>query len=260
MPLECVLRSAGDDRRAAVQDRPRADRSEPACPHGRGDHQRRRLRSGLVRDQRRRGPAAIAASRRRGATSTCATSPPTSSRRCSSRTSARRPARRCSRPTATRSVTGRWLFVHNGVINGFQAMRRELLLAVDPTLFDDIVGSTDSEALFYLALTFGLEDDPLGAMERAVGFVEATGRAARHRAPDPDDRRHEQRRATVGHPLLQPSTSRARCSSPSTPTPCASSIRTTRACSSSPTRIASSSPSRPATSPARGSRSPSRPR
>jgi glutamine amidotransferase len=50
------------------------------------------------------------------------------------------------------------------------------LLAIEPSLFDDIVGSTDSEALFYLALTFGLEDDPIGAMERAVGFVEATGR------------------------------------------------------------------------------------
>ena len=71
---------------------------------------------------------------------------------------------------------GRWLFVHNGVIAGFQAMRRELLLAVDPALFLDIGGSTDSEALFYLALTFGLQDDPLGALERAVGFVEATGR------------------------------------------------------------------------------------
>ena len=51
---------------------------------------------------------------------------------------------------------GRWLFVHNGVINGFQAMRRDLLYAVDPSLFDGIGGSTDSEALFYLALTFGL--------------------------------------------------------------------------------------------------------
>ncbi|HWH95144.1 MAG TPA: class II glutamine amidotransferase [Baekduia sp.] len=71
---------------------------------------------------------------------------------------------------------GRWLFVHNGVINGFDKMRRELLLDVDPPLFDGVVGSTDSEALFYLALTFGLEDDPLGAMERAVGLVEATGR------------------------------------------------------------------------------------
>jgi predicted glutamine amidotransferase len=71
---------------------------------------------------------------------------------------------------------GRWLFVHNGVINGFQAMRRDLLYAVDSELFDGVHGSTDSEALFYLALTFGLADDPLGAVERAVGFVETTAR------------------------------------------------------------------------------------
>jgi predicted glutamine amidotransferase len=72
---------------------------------------------------------------------------------------------------------GRWLFVHNGAINGFELMRRDLLLAVEPSLFDGIAGSTDSETLFYLALSFGLDDDPLGAVERAVGFVEATGRA-----------------------------------------------------------------------------------
>jgi glutamine amidotransferase len=70
----------------------------------------------------------------------------------------------------------RWLFVHNGLIAGFQAMRRDLLLAVDPSLFNDITGSTDSELLFHLALTFGLEGDPLGAMEQAVGFVESTAR------------------------------------------------------------------------------------
>jgi predicted glutamine amidotransferase len=73
---------------------------------------------------------------------------------------------------------GRWLFVHNGVINGFHAMRRDLMLAVDPALFPSIEGSTDSEVLFHLALTFGLEGDPVGALERAVGFVEAT--ALRH--------------------------------------------------------------------------------
>ena len=71
---------------------------------------------------------------------------------------------------------GRWLFVHNGFLDGFQALRRELLLAVDPSLFQDIAGSTDSELLFHLALTFGLADDPLGAMERAVGFVESKAR------------------------------------------------------------------------------------
>ena len=30
---------------------------------------------------------------------------------------------------------GRWLFVHNGVIQGYEAMRRDLMLAVDPALF-----------------------------------------------------------------------------------------------------------------------------
>jgi predicted glutamine amidotransferase len=71
---------------------------------------------------------------------------------------------------------GRWLFVHNGVLNGFHQYRRDLLLAVEPSQFDAISGSTDSEVLFYLALTFGLEGDPIGAVERAVGFVEAVGR------------------------------------------------------------------------------------
>ena len=69
---------------------------------------------------------------------------------------------------------GRWLLVHNGVIAGFHEMRRELMLAVDPSLFAEISGSTDSEVLFHLALTFGLEDDPIAALERAIGLVEET--------------------------------------------------------------------------------------
>ena len=71
---------------------------------------------------------------------------------------------------------GRWLFLHNGFLAEFQALRRDLLLAVDPSLFRGIAGSADSELLFHLALTFGLENDPLGSMERAVGFVESTAR------------------------------------------------------------------------------------
>jgi hypothetical protein len=45
-------------------------------------------------------------------------------------------------------------------------------LAVDPALFPEIEGSTDSEMLFYLALTFGLEDDAILGLERMAGFVE----------------------------------------------------------------------------------------
>ena len=78
---------------------------------------------------------------------------------------------------------GRWLFVHNGVVNGFHEMRRDLMLAVDPSLFPAIEGSTDSEVVFHLALSFGLDDDPIGALERAIGFVEAT--AERHGVDNP---------------------------------------------------------------------------
>jgi predicted glutamine amidotransferase len=70
---------------------------------------------------------------------------------------------------------GRWLFVHNGFVDEFSRLRRELLLAVDPELFNGIGGTTDSEVLFYLALTFGLTADPLPALERMAGFVEAVG-------------------------------------------------------------------------------------
>jgi glutamine amidotransferase len=71
---------------------------------------------------------------------------------------------------------GRWLLVHNGAIGDFPALHRDLLMAVDPELFASIRGSTDSEVLFHLALTFGLERDPLGALESAVGLVEETAR------------------------------------------------------------------------------------
>ena len=73
---------------------------------------------------------------------------------------------------------GRWLFVHNGFIADFDRLHRELLLAVRPDLFAGIEGSTDSEVMFHLALTFGLEDDPIGGLERMAGFVEAVGAAA----------------------------------------------------------------------------------
>lgn len=71
---------------------------------------------------------------------------------------------------------GRWLWMHNGMIAGFHQVRRDLMLAVDPALYPSIEGSTDSETMFYLALTFGLHDDPGGAVARMVGLVEATGR------------------------------------------------------------------------------------
>lgn len=65
-----------------------------------------------------------------------------------------------------------WLFAHNGLINKWSLVKRELTFAVDPSLYPNIQGSTDSEVLFYLALTLGLEDDPIGAIQRILSAVE----------------------------------------------------------------------------------------
>jgi glutamine amidotransferase len=71
---------------------------------------------------------------------------------------------------------GRWLWMHNGAIREFARVKRDLVLAVDPSLYPSIEGSTDSEVFFYLALTLGLEDDPPAAVEAAVGLIEHIGR------------------------------------------------------------------------------------
>ncbi|MEU9303464.1 class II glutamine amidotransferase [Streptomyces sp. NPDC048269] len=71
---------------------------------------------------------------------------------------------------------GRWMFMHNGSVAGFHLMRRDLTLLVDPALYSDIEGTTDSEVMFYLALTFGLDQDPPAAVARMAGVVERAGR------------------------------------------------------------------------------------
>jgi glutamine amidotransferase len=62
-------------------------------------------------------------------------------------------------------------------VDGFHQIKRDLALAVDPDLYPDIEGTTDTELMFHLALTFGLKDDPPQAVARMVGLVEATGHA-----------------------------------------------------------------------------------
>ena len=56
------------------------------------------------------------------------------------------------------------------------------MLAVDPSMFADVQGSTDTEVVFHLALTLGLEDGPIEALERTVGMIEAIAR--RHGVAD----------------------------------------------------------------------------
>ncbi|MCX5195427.1 class II glutamine amidotransferase [Streptomyces sp. NBC_00249] len=78
---------------------------------------------------------------------------------------------------------GRWLWMHNGSIADFQRLQRDLCLAVDPALFPSIEGSTDSEVMFYLAVTLGLDQDVPGAVARMAGLVERVGKE--HGVPEP---------------------------------------------------------------------------
>ncbi|MDD2867126.1 class II glutamine amidotransferase [Neomegalonema sp.] len=73
-------------------------------------------------------------------------------------------------------VSGRWSFMHNGQIEDFAWLRRALEVALPDSHYAQRRGSTDSELMFLLALGFGLENDPQGALERMVGFIEETAR------------------------------------------------------------------------------------
>jgi glutamine amidotransferase len=70
-----------------------------------------------------------------------------------------------------------WLWMHNGAIRDFATLKRDLVFSIDPELYPLMSGSTDSEVMFYLALSLGLEHGPLNAVERMVGLVESIGRS-----------------------------------------------------------------------------------
>ena len=148
---------------------------------------------------------------------------------------------------------GRWLWVHNGLVRDFHRIKRDLALAVDESLYPQMEGSTDSEMLFYLALTFGLEDDPPAAVERMVGLVEEVGR--RHGTEHPIQMTIG---TTDGKACGRSGTparaSRARCTTPQTCARYGSYTLSVRACRSSPTRRGSSSRSRWWTCPGRGTK------
>lgn len=61
-----------------------------------------------------------------------------------------------------------WTFMHNGRIGDWPLLRRDVEHMIDPKLFGHRLGTTDSEALFLIALTHGLMYDPERAMRRTI--------------------------------------------------------------------------------------------
>lgn len=68
---------------------------------------------------------------------------------------------------------GRWSFMHNGMVGGFDRLRRQVEMGITDTLYAHRRGATDSEALFLTALGLGLVDAPLEAMGAAIRKISA---------------------------------------------------------------------------------------
>lgn len=68
-------------------------------------------------------------------------------------------------------VHGRWCFMHNGQIAGFDKIKRAMEATLPDALYLARSGSTDSELLFLLAIHFGLDTDPAGAFAEAIRFT-----------------------------------------------------------------------------------------
>ncbi len=78
---------------------------------------------------------------------------------------------------------GKWMFMHNGRISGWNSLRRQIEMAIPDDLFRHRQGTTDSEVIFLLMLANGLEDDPPGAYRKTMQFIEGVMRDGRETEP-----------------------------------------------------------------------------
>ena len=62
----------------------------------------------------------------------------------------------------------RYLFMHNGQVPGWLDLQRKVAAMLPPGLRSIQRGTTDSEAIFLLAVANGLEHDPIGSMQKAL--------------------------------------------------------------------------------------------
>ncbi|HAV08800.1 MAG TPA: class II glutamine amidotransferase [Rhodobacteraceae bacterium] len=75
-------------------------------------------------------------------------------------------------------VCGRWSFMHNGQIGGFEQFRKDADMMIPDALYSSRKGATDSEALFLVAMGFGLDACPRTALQRAAAIFEKRARTA----------------------------------------------------------------------------------
>lgn len=78
-----------------------------------------------------------------------------------------------SRPNCHPFSCGPWLFMHNGQVGGYQGLRRKIENLIPDPFYASRMGTTDSEALFLIALARGAGACPVVGMAETLALVHA---------------------------------------------------------------------------------------
>ncbi len=68
-------------------------------------------------------------------------------------------------------TNGKFMFMHNGQVGCYDKLKRRLENMIPDELYSERGGTTDSEALFLIALANGAETDPIGAFATTLQIV-----------------------------------------------------------------------------------------
>lgn len=68
-------------------------------------------------------------------------------------------------------IRDRHMFMHNGMITDYRKIRASVERMIADNVYENVKGSTDSEAIFHAALSKGLDDDPVLAMHKVLAEI-----------------------------------------------------------------------------------------
>jgi len=80
-------------------------------------------------------------------------------------------------------VEGEHMFMHNGQVGGWSALRRRIEAMIPDASYASRSGTTDSEAIFLIAMARGADADPAGAMASTLADIKVLMREARISEP-----------------------------------------------------------------------------
>lgn len=88
-----------------------------------------------------------------------------------------------TRPNCHPFASGRWLFMHNGLIGNWARVRRQVEALIPDSLYGSRIGTTNSEAVFLAILGAGCERDPIAATMRTLTTLTDIVNSGGHHEP-----------------------------------------------------------------------------